>query len=102
MLNERSSTFIRDKPNVSSERMLHKGYCRGSVGKNNLWSWFSRGFTPRRTDWQLTASREVILTLVFDFAVGVRWPPACKDMSPAAEDRSLLEDVTRHGSDDGD
>jgi hypothetical protein len=27
--------------------------------------------------------------------VGVRWPPACEDVSPRAEERPLLEDVTK-------
>jgi hypothetical protein len=35
---KRPSIFIRGKPILSSERMLHKDYnCRGSVEKN-LWS----------------------------------------------------------------
>jgi hypothetical protein len=32
--------------------------------------------------------------------VGVRWPPACKDVSPGAEERSLSEDVTKQSSED--
>jgi hypothetical protein len=48
MLDERPSIFIRDKPIFSSERMLHKAYYRkGSVEKKNLWSWVSKGLTPR-------------------------------------------------------
>jgi hypothetical protein len=36
-LDERPSTFIRDKPIFSSERMLHKDYYRkGLVKKNSL------------------------------------------------------------------
>jgi hypothetical protein len=51
-LNERPSILIRDKPIFSSERILHKDYYRrSSVEKENLWSWVSRGLTPRRTDW---------------------------------------------------
>jgi hypothetical protein len=35
---ERSSIFTRDKPIISSERMLRRNYvCKGSVGKS-LWS----------------------------------------------------------------
>jgi hypothetical protein len=29
---------------------------------------------------------------------GVRWPPACEDVIPVAEERSLLEDVTKQSS----
>jgi hypothetical protein len=44
--------FITDKPNFSSERMLHKDYySKSSVGKKNLWSCVSRDLKPRRTDW---------------------------------------------------
>jgi hypothetical protein len=32
----------------------------------------------------------------------VRWPPACEDVSPEAEERPLLEDVTKHSSEDRD
>jgi hypothetical protein len=32
----------------------------------------------------------------------VRWPPACKDLSPGAEERALLEDVTKQSSEDRD
>jgi hypothetical protein len=54
---------VNDKPILSSERMLHKDYNRKcSVGKLNYWSWFSKGLSPRRTDWRPTASRKVILT----------------------------------------
>jgi hypothetical protein len=31
--------------------------------KRNVWSWVSRGLTPRRTNWRYTASRKVSLTL---------------------------------------
>jgi hypothetical protein len=44
--------------------MLHNDYYRkGSVEKENLWSWFSRGLALRQTDWRQTASRKVTLTL---------------------------------------
>jgi hypothetical protein len=37
--------FLRDKPILSSETMLHKDYDhKGSVWKKNLWWWTSRGF----------------------------------------------------------
>jgi hypothetical protein len=49
---ERPSIFIRDKPIFSSERMLLKDYYRKSPVEKNLWSWVSRGLTPRRTDWR--------------------------------------------------
>jgi hypothetical protein len=32
--------------------------------------------------------------------VGVRWLPVCEKMSPEAEERSLLEDVTQQCSKD--
>jgi hypothetical protein len=32
----------------------------------------------------------------------VRWPPACEDVSPEAEERLLLEDITKQRSEDGD
>jgi hypothetical protein len=28
----------------------------------------------------------------------VRWPPACEDVSPEAEERPLLEDITKQSS----
>jgi hypothetical protein len=34
--------------------------------------------------------------------VGVRWPPACQDMSLEAEEHPLLEDVTKQCSEDRD
>jgi hypothetical protein len=32
----------------------------------------------------------------------VRWPPSCEDVSPEAEERPLLEDVTKQSSEDRD
>lgn len=32
--------------------------------------------------------------------VSVRWPPACKDMSPQAEERPLMEDIIKQHSED--
>jgi hypothetical protein len=32
----------------------------------------------------------------------VRWPPACEDVSPGAQERPLLEDVTQQRSEDRD
>jgi hypothetical protein len=32
----------------------------------------------------------------------VRWPPACEDVSPGAEERPLLEDVTKQRSEGRD
>jgi hypothetical protein len=32
----------------------------------------------------------------------VRWPPACEDVGPGAEEHSLLEDVTKQNSEDRD
>jgi hypothetical protein len=37
---------------------------------------------------------------VLKFAV--RWPPGCEDVSPEAEERPLLEDVTKQRSEDRD
>jgi hypothetical protein len=34
--------------------------------------------------------------------VDVRWPPASEDVSPGAEERPLLEDVTKQSSEDLD
>jgi hypothetical protein len=28
----------------------------------------------------------------------VKWPPTCEDVSPEAEERPLLENVKKHGS----
>jgi hypothetical protein len=33
---------------------------------------------------------------------GVRWPLACENVSPGAEERQLLEDVTKKRSEDRD
>jgi hypothetical protein len=35
-----------------------------------------------------------------EWEVGVRWPPACEDVSPGAEERPLLEAVTKQRSED--
>jgi hypothetical protein len=32
----------------------------------------------------------------------VKWPPACEDVSPEAEERPLLEDVTKQSSEELD
>jgi hypothetical protein len=32
-----------------------------------------------------------------DYKAGVRWSPACEDVSPGAEERPLLEAVTKQG-----
>jgi hypothetical protein len=32
----------------------------------------------------------------------MKWPPACEDVSAGAEERPLLEDVTKQCSDDRD
>jgi hypothetical protein len=37
-----------------------------------------------------------------EWEVCVRWSPACEDVSPGAEERSLLEDVTKQRSEDRD
>jgi hypothetical protein len=52
VLDERPSIFIRDKSIFSSERLLHKDYYRRSSAEKNVWSWVSRGLTPRRNDWR--------------------------------------------------
>jgi hypothetical protein len=33
---------------------------------------------------------------------GVRWPPDCEGVNPGAEERTLLEDVTKQLSEDRD
>jgi hypothetical protein len=57
------------------------------------------GSTPRRTD-RLTVGRNVTLTLtefrvrsrrLVSSEVGLRWSPACQDVSPEAEERPPLE-----------
>jgi hypothetical protein len=54
--------IVNYRPILLSERMLHKDYNRKcSVGKLKLWSWVSRGLSPRRTDWWYTTSRKVTL-----------------------------------------
>jgi hypothetical protein len=51
-LDERPSTFIRDKPIFSAERMLHKDYYyKGSDEKKTLVV-VSRGLKPKQTDGQ--------------------------------------------------
>jgi hypothetical protein len=37
-----------------------------------------------------------------ELEVGVRWPPACENLSPGAEQRPLLEDVTKQRSEGRD
>jgi hypothetical protein len=32
----------------------------------------------------------------------VRWPPACEDVRPEAEERPLLVDVTKYSNEDRD
>jgi hypothetical protein len=41
-----TNVFIRDKPNFSSEKMLHEEYYRKGSVKKNLWSWVSRASSP--------------------------------------------------------
>jgi hypothetical protein len=57
------SLFVRDKPILSSERMLDKDSGRkGSFQKKSLVV-ISKGLAPRQTDWRYTASGKVTLTL---------------------------------------
>jgi hypothetical protein len=69
------------------------------------------GSTPRLTDW--LNDRQSQCDFDFDFTrvlrlqleeqeFCVRWPPACEDVSPTAEERPLLEDVTKQRSEDHD
>jgi hypothetical protein len=59
---QRPRIFIRDKPILSSERMLHKDYDRnGSVAGGWNWSWITRSLAPRRTDWRYTTTHKVTL-----------------------------------------
>jgi hypothetical protein len=37
-----------------------------------------------------------------EYEADVRWPPACEDASTGAEDRALLEDVTKQRNKDSD
>jgi hypothetical protein len=57
----RKAAIVNDRPNLSSERMLHKDYDRKcSVGKKNPVVGL-RGLVAK-TDWRLTASCKVTLT----------------------------------------
>jgi hypothetical protein len=40
--------------------------------------------------------------LLQEWEIGKRWRPARKDVSPGAEERPLLEDVTKQRSEDRD
>jgi hypothetical protein len=71
VLDEKLFIFIRDKPIFSSDRMLHKGYYRKSSVEKRLWSWVSRGLTPRLNDWRETTSRKVTITLTLTLTFGV-------------------------------
>jgi hypothetical protein len=44
----------------------------------------------------------VLLWQLEEQEVGVRGPPACEDVSPGAEERPLLEAVTKQRSEDRD
>jgi hypothetical protein len=66
------------------------------------------GLTPRLTN-RLTVGCNVTLILISTcgslekFALseaGVRWPPACEEVSPQAEQRPLLENFTKQSSKD--
>jgi hypothetical protein len=60
----KAKPFINDKPILSSERLLHKDYNSKGSGAKKIWSWISRGMEPRRTDWRLTSSHKVIVTVI--------------------------------------
>jgi hypothetical protein len=60
-LYERPSIFVRDKPILSSETMLYKGYDH-KVSVKSLWLLSSRGLSLRQTDWQQTTSHKVTLS----------------------------------------
>jgi hypothetical protein len=72
-LDGRPSIFKGDKFIFSSERMLHKDYDRRVQLKKNLWSWVSRGLTPRRIDWRQTTSHKV----------NFEWPTILTTAAPA-------------------
>jgi hypothetical protein len=58
------AAIVNDRLILSSERMLHKDYDRRcSIEKKKFWPWVSRGSASRWTDWWLTATRKVNLTL---------------------------------------
>jgi hypothetical protein len=44
----------------------------------------------------------VLRRQLYEQEFGVRWPPACEDVNPAAEERPLLEDVAQQRSEDRD
>jgi hypothetical protein len=56
---QRESLLKRDKPVLSSERMLRKYYdCKSSVAEKKLWLWAARGMAPRQTG-RLTVGRNI-------------------------------------------
>jgi hypothetical protein len=46
----------------------------------------------------LPVSRESVLRRQLEEEIGVRWPPACEDVSPGAGERPPLEDVTKRNT----
>jgi hypothetical protein len=45
---------------------------------------------------------EVVLRRQLEEEVGVRWPSVCRDVGLLAEERPVLEDVTKQRSEDRD
>jgi hypothetical protein len=96
-----------NKPIHSSERMLHKNNDRkSSVDKTEVVILKGLGakmnwLAVNRQSWSnwFWLSPE---TAVREYEVGVTRPPACEDVSLEAEERPLLEDVTKRGNEYGD
>jgi hypothetical protein len=62
---------------------------------------FSAQFVPRLYKEEHMSLRESAEAAVRRVGY-VRWPPACEDVSPGAEDRPFLEDVTKQSSEGRD
>jgi hypothetical protein len=56
--------IIRDKPILSSERMLHKDYDRKCSVAETISGCDSQDLAPRRTDWRQIANRDVTMSLI--------------------------------------
>jgi hypothetical protein len=60
----RSSSNCNANPTSRQRRCYIRTMTVGVQLKKKSWPWVPRGLAPRRTDWRLTASRKVTLTLI--------------------------------------
>jgi hypothetical protein len=70
-----------------------------------IWSWVPDGAwrQDRLAEWSSVVTQLwLLVSLLEEYEVGVRWPPACEDVSPGAKERPLLEAVTKQRSEDRD